>query len=290
MSVRTSGPQPAAAAHRRRRATCVVVALWGMACGCRTPPADDAPFLEAETAQQEVARLSNQVATLQREAPPPVPETVLRAGDRLTVRVWLKDKISQLSGYPLTADVPDRGDVFLPHLGLVRAQGRSAAELQADLQERFARILNDVVVIVSPSGERTEAGGPAAAGTGSAAVAERPHVILLGHIVRPGLYGLTPGMRVLDAVAEAGGLGHYGHPRIYLVRGERDRPHVKRIDMRDLYTGRTLKENIRLSANDVLYVAPKQIWRTADFIATLLLPVTSVRDAFWVYDRSTGAQ
>lgn len=250
--------------------------------GCRsTKPG--AGHLDQSEAQAEVSLASSQSKAIQ-EMAAVAAQATFQSGDKIAVQVWLKDKISQLSGFPLELEITASAEVFLPHIGLVKLGGRTVQEVQSDLQNILGKILKDVTVIVLRKGERT-IGGIGPDGKSSVSVELGKHFIVMGHINRPGLYPLEAGLRVRDAIAVAGGVEHYGHPRIYLVRGKREQPEVKRINLNDIFYGENLDDNVLLTSNDAIYVAPKMLYTIADFIQLLLSPVTSVRDTLWVYDR-----
>lgn len=254
-----------------------------MQCGCQTTK-PGAGKIGGSDAQAEVSLASSQSQAILQDVEMAAAKAVFQAGDKIAVQIWLKDKISQLSGYPLELAITESEEVFLPHAGLLKVGGKTVPEVQSELQNILAKMLKDVTVIVLRKGERTIVGiGPD--GKSSVSVELGKHFIVMGHIQRPGLYPLEAGLRVRDAIAVAGGVEHYGHPRIYLVRGKRAQPEVKRIDLDDIFYGENLDDNVLLTSNDAIYVAPKLLYTIADFIQLLLSPVTSIRDSLWVYDR-----
>lgn len=222
-------------------------------------------------------------------------------GDVLTVQVWLKDNISMPQGYPLDVQVSGSGDVFIPLIGLLPAAGSTLKNFEDGLRDRFAKILDSAQVIVSRKGVSAAAPGssahrlshvsitrkpePATTGVGTTTVEIGRHFIMLGRVSRPGLYSLRPGLRVRDAIAMAGGLERYARHNIFLVRGEGPSPEVMRIDMGDIMSGRSLEQNMLMTVNDAIYVAPKTLWSIADFISLLLMPIMQFRDAVYLYDR-----
>jgi len=234
--------------------------------------------------------------------PVAAPTTSIQPGQTLTIQVWLKNKISQLEGFPLTVKVADSGDIFVLQVGNLPVTGLSVPSLQARLATEFAKILNEPNVIVLRSSEATadpnmkqalgcviitRKGASVQMQSGdSKSMAEiGKHFIMLGHIGRPGLYPLTPGLQIRDAVALAGGFQRYANETLFLVRGEGSHPTVMRINVNAMLSGKNLEQNVTLMPKDAIYVAPKSLWKVADFISMLLLPVMQLRDAMFVYDR-----
>lgn len=219
-------------------------------------------------------------------AAPPAPvvlsNRIFMVADKLSVQVWMNDKISQLSGFPFDAEVSDSGDVFLPHVGIVRVIGRSAEDIQRELQARFALLVRGASVIVLLRRERGVVADVLAAPQ------TVPHFIVLGRVKKPGVFPLAPGLTLREGIAMASGFERYANGNIFLVRGSREHPEVLRVDLYDILKGSDLSRNMELTANDAIYVAPTFIWKVADFVSTLMMPVVSVRDAFWVYDRVSG--
>lgn len=255
-----------------------------LAGGCKILKPDAGKFGESE-AQTELNFATGQSQAMLQEIAA-ASKVTFQIGDKISVQIWLRDKISQLSGFPLELTIPESGELFLPHVGLLKIAGKTVQEIQVELQSMLDKILKDVTVIVARKGERTLV-GPEGKGV---SVELRKSFIVMGHINRPGVYSLETGLRVRDAIAIAGGLAHYAHPRIYLVRGDRKKPEVKRINMNDIFFGDNMENNVLLAANDALYVSPRILYQTADFITLLLSPVTAVRDSIWVYDRLSEKQ
>ena len=113
------------------------------------------------------------------QAPPPATRDVyrVRAGDRLRIRVWPD---STLSGeFP----VEQTGLVNLPVLGEVQADGVSLDQLRSQLRAGYAGAMRNPVVTVVPIFK----------------------VSVLGAVVRPGLYEITPTQGFWDVIGLAGG-------------------------------------------------------------------------------------
>lgn len=271
----------------------VIGALLGAgACafsGCsssQTPVA--AGPLSGEEKQQEAALVAQQTAEVMATVTPPRQEQpagkrnlVIAPGDSIRISVWLSDRVSQLSGFPVEQVIPDSGEIFLPHLGMIQAAGKTTTALKADLQFNFDKILSESYIAVTHDREKIS-------GSDSRTSVEvGNHFIILGHVARPGVFPLSPGLRLRDGIAMAGGFQRYALKKVFLVRGERDAPEVLRVNLDQIMQGVDLSQNVTLAANDAIYVPPKKLWEISDFISTLLMPIVSVRDAMWVIDRVT---
>jgi polysaccharide export outer membrane protein len=90
--------------------------------------------------------------------------------------------------------VNDRGNIAIPLLGTVPADGLTTAELET----RIVQSLKDKNVLIDPS-------------VSVEVLGYRP-VFILGQVTRPGQYPYQPGMTVLTAVAIAGGFTYRAQP------------------------------------------------------------------------------
>jgi polysaccharide export outer membrane protein len=252
-------------------------------CGCQTTRPGVGNFAQGD-AKADAAMAEAQSKEMIKDITKQAVHAVFQTGDKIAVQIWLRDRVSQLSGYPFELEVGESGELFMPHVGLVRLSGRSVQEIRSDLQTNLSKTLNDITVIVVRKPQMTATStGRDGRSTGSVEIGR--HYIVMGFINRPGIYPLERNIRVRDAIAIAGGLAKFARANIYLVRGDRDKPEVIRVDMNDIFFGDNLQDNVRLTANDAIYVSSKGIYQVADFIQLLLSPITSLRDTLWVYDR-----
>lgn len=110
----------------------------------------------------------------------------LGGGDQVRIITFGEDQ--------LTGDfrVDDRGNIALPLLGNVKAEGATPEELSAMVSSELRRrkLLQDPSVAVE-------------------VVAFRP-VFVLGEVAKPGQYPFQPGMTMLTTVAIAGGFTYRG--------------------------------------------------------------------------------
>ena len=126
--------------------------------------------------------------------PPPLVTTHLQIGDRLTVTVYNEPTLTGVY------DVTPAGSVVMPLIGQIRAVGRSTTELGHVLTDRYrsGKFLEDPKITVT-------------------VVEYRPFYIF-GEIAKPGSFPYRPGLNVLTAVTEAGGLTYRGSKDTVLIQ------------------------------------------------------------------------
>jgi polysaccharide export outer membrane protein len=127
--------------------------------------------------------------------PPPLASTHIQAGDRLTVTIYDEPNLTGVH------DVTPDGNVDLPLIGAVRAVDRTTADLQREIGDRYTKgkFIQEPKVLV--------------------AVVEYRPIYIFGEIVKPGMLPYRPGLNLLTAVTEAGGLTYRGsREKVYLQR------------------------------------------------------------------------
>jgi polysaccharide export outer membrane protein len=203
-------------------------------------PVRNAPMATDNSMRSRPAALSSQSgitdnsARIRRPVPPPtgaVPDSSYRLGpeDQLRISVW--------DNKELTMDLvvrPD-GKISMPLLQDVAAEGLTAAQLAANIQESLsAYIMNpEVTVIVLQI--------------------NAPKYYILGYVTRPGTYPLRGDTSVLQALALAGGMTQFASPRsIKLIRATRGRQDVRKINYYDILENG--EGNYLLKAGDTIVV------------------------------------
>jgi polysaccharide export outer membrane protein len=185
-------------------------------------PARNAAMPTDNSIQTRPSTLSSQRATMdnsakiRRPALPttgsqPDPSYRLGPEDQLRISVW--------DNKELTLDLvvrPD-GKISMPLLQDVPAEGLTAAQLAADIQEGLSAFIvsPEVTVIVLQ--------------------VNAPKYYILGYVARPGTFPLRGDTSVLQALALAGGLTQFASPRsIKLIRASRGKQDVRIINYYDI--------------------------------------------------------
>jgi polysaccharide export outer membrane protein len=165
---------------------------------------------------------------------------VIGPRDVLAVVVWREQEIS-LPKVEVRLD----GKISVPLIDDVQAAGLTPLQLKAEITERLKEFLTApvVTVVVSSVGSKL--------------------VYVLGEVTREGPIGMQPEMRVLDAIALAGGVnGFAGKSRIKIIRKQGSAPAEFNFDYPGFVDGRDLAQNILLLPGDTIIVPEERpFWR-----------------------------
>lgn len=138
----------------------------------------------------------------------------------------------------LTYIVNSKGDISFPQLGTLHVAGMTTEQLQADLQTRISKWVEDPTVTVRLLNYR---------------------VNVLGEVNRPGAINVSNNRyTILDALADAGDMTPYGERQgVLLIREENGTQKRVLLDITssDLLTS----EYYYLQPNDYIYVKPNKV-------------------------------
>lgn len=149
-----------------------------------------------------------------------------------------------------TVTVAPDGNIYIGLIGGVPAAGRSPAELEAELEARYAKFLRFPEVGVVP-----------------AAFTSR-QVYVGGEVASPGAYPLTGPTGVLEAVFQAGGFRTSAHLEnvVLIRRGPNDLPMLRYMNLRVFANDGTPTENTLLRPFDIIWVPRSPIAKLNLFI------------------------
>ena len=157
---------------------------------------------------------------------------VLGAGDVLEIMVWRNDDLSKV--LPVRPD----GKISLPLIGEIGVEGKSVAELSAELQEKLARYVADPVVYVSVQQVNSMI------------------VYMIGRVNASGARAINAKTNVLQGLAMASGLTPFAESdEIRIFRTEDDgSTTIFEFNFEEVSRGRNLEQNIFLKRGDVIVV------------------------------------
>jgi len=160
----------------------------------------------------------------------PVVHSVIGAGDLVAVRVWNSEQMAS------TQRVRPDGTIALFFMDTLPVAGRTTAEVSTEIARRLEGVLvaPRVSVMVQES---------------AASV-----ITIVGEVNRPGTYAVHRALRVVEALALAGGLNEYARrDRILLQRGGAN-PMQVRLTYDELLRGDDRTAGLALGPGDVLIV------------------------------------
>jgi polysaccharide export outer membrane protein len=186
-------------------------------------------LIAAASAQQPGAPAS---AKAPATAPAAVtPDYVIGPDDILHIVVWREQEMTT------TLPVRPDGKIALPLIGEVEAAGKTPAALQELLTAKAEKYVNNPQVTVMVTDVRSK------------------RVFVLGEVLRPGSFTLSPGMTALQAITAAGGLSQYANSRkIFVLRKEGNTPVRLHFNYQGVISGRDLNADLPLRAGDTIIV------------------------------------
>ena len=211
--------------QRSRAAGIVVTAVFAMCWGL--------PLCRAQAAESKAESNSRTATSSGLVVPPEVAiEYVIGPDDVLVVNVWKESELSE--ELPVRPD----GKISLPLIGDVQASGLTPGRLQESIHTRLSTYLVNPTVTVIVKETRSH----------------RFNVV--GEVERPGSFVLGQPLRVLDALALAGGFRDFAKTSgIYVLRLHANgSPQRFPFNYKQVISGRNQEQNIRLQPGDTVVV------------------------------------
>lgn len=161
-----------------------------------------------------------------------IDDYVIGVDDILAINVWKEADLCR------TVPVRPDGKITLPLIGDIQAAGKTPEKLQQELHNSLASFIAvpEVAVIVQE--------------------VKSLKFNIVGEVARPGSYPLGESMTVLDAIAQAGGLGLYAKSNaIYVLRIHTDGSSVRvPFHYKQVLKGTSLSQNVKLQSRDTVVV------------------------------------
>ena len=137
-----------------------------------------------------------------------------------------------------TVSVQPDGYISLKELPDIRVQGRTVAQVKADLLQAYAAFVRDPILSVTLK------------------EFEKPYFVAGGEVSKPGRFELRSATTLTQALALAGGPtrgANVGQVVLYR-RFEGDRLEVKQINVRRMFARKDLSEDVMLRPGDMFFV------------------------------------
>jgi len=159
------------------------------------------------------------------------PNYLIGAQDVLDINVWKEPDLSR--SVPVRPD----GKISLPLLNDVQAAGLTPSELTVQIAAGLNKFMNNpqVTVIVSQINSQ--------------------RIYILGEVARPGAFALVPGMTVLQALSDAGGLTTFANSKkIYVMREQSGKREKLLFNYKEVLDGKRPEQNVELKPGDTIVI------------------------------------
>lgn len=180
-------------------------------------------------------------------------EYFIEAGDVISVNVMPAQEFSK------EVTVQPDGNIELPLLGSMKAQGMKPGELEKILTAKFSKYVSNPSITLNVRRFAFN------------------RVAVIGQIKGAGYYEYREGMRLLDLIAQAGGTQDYSRDskvRIYRkIKGEGDKvtEQVIKANLEDVFDG-YMEKNILLVSGDIVYIPRKPYYSAGRWISDNIVP------------------
>jgi polysaccharide export outer membrane protein len=180
-------------------------------------------------------------------------EYFIAAGDVISVNVFPAQEFSK------EVTVQPDGNIELPLLGSIRAQGMRPGDMEKILTAKFSKYVSNPSITLNVRRFAFN------------------RVAVIGQARSTGYFEYREGMRLLDLIAQAGGTQDYSRDskvRIYRkMKGEGDKVTevVIKANLEDVFNG-DMEKNILLVSGDIVYIPRKPYSTASRWISDNIVP------------------
>ncbi len=200
-----------------------------------TPRAGTVPVTVTASPEKGTVPISVPQTLAPAQAPIPVPQS---SEYKIGVEDVLDIAVLQPEQLALTVTVTPDGSITFPYIGKVEVKGRTAAQVQNEIQERLADgYLKYPVVSVALKQSRSK------------------KFYVYGEVLKPGTYFLEDNMTVLKAISSAGGFTKYGSSsRVKILRPKKESAgyDLIKVNMKLIMNG--LEKDVVLEPGDIVQI------------------------------------
>ena len=168
----------------------------------------------------------------------------LQIGDRISLRI-VEDRDKVLALY-----IQESGDIQAPHLGLVKAAGRTCKQLAYGMKQELERAYFQHATVIVALDRRVHTQLPA----------NQDAFTIYGQVLKQGKYELLPeeGLTISQAIVRAGGFAQFADKKnIKLIRRVGSKSVTIQINVADVMEKGKLEKDIPVHSNDVIIVKEK---------------------------------
>ena len=155
--------------------------------------------------------------------------------DTIKINVWKNPELS------VSVPVRPDGKISMPLIGDVKAAGLEPEKVAKDIRHKLSKFVRDPNVTVMVTGLESNT--------------YLTRLRVTGAVIKPSSLTFRPGMTVLDAILDAGGVNDFASPNsTKLYRKINGKTHVIDIKLDDILNDGELKTNLELRPGDIITV------------------------------------
>lgn len=192
-------------------------------------------------------------------------EYVMGPGDQLEVSVWNHPEFTR------TIRIRPDGKISLPLIENLNANGIAPSKLSQNVHDQLLKYIKEPIVSVIVMEYRSK------------------NVLVIGDVIKPGLYQYEGNMTVFDAIGRAEGYKPHAQLKsILVVRGAYDND--PRYYIANLYKAihdGDIRDNVALQPKDIVYVPKNFIGNIADFADFYITRIQPVATSYYFYKETT---
>ncbi|TDT67864.1 protein involved in polysaccharide export with SLBB domain [Hypnocyclicus thermotrophus] len=160
---------------------------------------------------------------------------ILGMGDTININSWsdilLPDEANKNFMPILTID--NSGNLFIPNIGIIKAEGKTIAELEKDILYKANKKIKNFNIDISLKNSRTFA------------------ITVIGEINKPGIYSIDKYYNLFNILYTAGGINKNSSIRNIKIKSKEKETIV---DLYDYINGNKNIEDIKINDGDIIYV------------------------------------
>lgn len=185
-----------------------------------------------------------------------ITEYILGPGDRVEIMVYRHDDLKR------TIPIDPSGKITYPMIGDIQAGGLSIFQFRDNLRDRLAEYIVNPQVSVSVTAVQSQ------------------KVYVIGEVTKPGVLSLNKPMSAIEAISEAGGFTLDAKDQsVMVIRGNRDKPQLIKLDLEDALKKGDITQNIQLRSGDIVYVPSTliaDVSRFSVYLKDILYPILMI--------------
>lgn len=186
-------------------------------------------------------------------------EYVMGPGDLIEISVWNHPELTK------TMRIRPDGKLSFPLVGDMQAEGVTPSRLTGKIQQRLTEYLKDPQVSVIVMDYKSK------------------NILVIGDVKNPGIYQYEGNMTTFDAIGMAGGYGRHAELRSILVVRDTysDYPEFYLADLYSVIHDADVAGNLRLRADDIVYVPKSFIGNLGDFMDYFLVRIQPIAASYF---------